>query len=69
MAVGHWKLDLGKDVAPADVPAHLGAGGYTILRVDSQGGKTTVHFSGDAGEVSKAHPGATATKPEDIAKL
>lgn len=68
MALGNWKLDLGKEVALADVPAQLGKGAYTILRVDTAAGKTTVHFSGDGDDVAKALPQAVAAKLEDIAK-
>ena len=69
MAVGHFKLNLGKEVALHEVPAKLGGGPFTILRVDTRDKKTTVHFSGESKEVKKAHPKAVAVKPADIAKL
>jgi hypothetical protein len=69
MAAGYWKLDLGQVVALADVPAHLGGGAFTIMRVDTRGGRTTVHFAGDSDEVTKRHAKAVATKLEEIVKL
>lgn len=68
MAAGYWKLDLGQEVALAEVPGHLG-GAFTIMRVDTQPGKTIVHFAGDGDEVAKKHARAVSIKLEDVAKL
>lgn len=69
MAAGYWKLDLGQEVALGDVPGHLGGGAFTIMRVDTHGGRTIVHFAGDGDEVAKKHARAVAIKLEDVTKL
>lgn len=69
MTTGYFKLDLGREVPLADIPAQLGHGEHTILRVDTKDGKTTVHFTGDPSHVAKVHANAVAEKLEDITKF
>jgi hypothetical protein len=71
MATGYWKLDVNKEVSAADLSTHLGNGPFLVLRTDTHGGKTTIHFAGDDQHVAAAKLAAkpVAVKIEDIAKL
>jgi hypothetical protein len=71
MATGYWKLDVNKEVSAADLSAHLGNGPFLVLRTDTHGGKTTIHFAGDDKDVAAAKFATppVATKLEEIAKL
>ncbi|HEX8168820.1 MAG TPA: hypothetical protein VF601_23915 [Beijerinckiaceae bacterium] len=70
MATGYWKLDVDREVSSADVHSHLN-GPFTVLRIDSRGGKTIIYFSGEGKDASSAATKlkAAVVKLDDATKL